>query len=149
MKKLILVSILALPAAAAFLSGEGDFPGLTGPYLGQKPPGMTPLVFAAGIISTDASEFSVSFPPAALRALKLDFEAGTGEPLGIGVIAVIQTFGDRINFHPHLHFPVTAGGLGAAGVFHEIARIDDARLSELFAREVLVMLVAKCTRSIL
>jgi len=38
---------------------------------------------------------------------------------------------------------VTCGGLDAAGVFHEIARIDDARLSELFAREVLAMLVAK------
>jgi len=71
------------------------------------------------------------------------FEAVTGEPLIPGVIAVIQTFGDRINFHPHLHLWVTAGGLDAKGVFHEIARIDDARLSELFAREVLAMLVAK------
>jgi len=80
---------------------------------------------------------------AALRALKLYFEAATGEPLIPGVIAVIQTFGDRINFHPHLHYLVTCGGLDAAGVFHEIARIDDSRLSELFAREVLAMLVAK------
>jgi hypothetical protein len=38
---------------------------------------------------------------------------------------------------------VTAGGLDATGVFHEIARIDDARLSELFAREVPAMLVGK------
>ena len=73
---------------------------------------------------------------AALRALKLYFEAEVGEPLIPGVIAVIQTFGDRINFHPHLHFLVTAGGLDAEGVFHEIARIDDARLSEPFVREV-------------
>ena len=80
---------------------------------------------------------------AALRALKLYFEAAAGEPLIPGVIAVIQTFGDRINFHPHLHYLVTCGGLDAAGVFHEIARIDDSRLSELFAREVLAMLVAK------
>lgn len=29
-----------------------DFPVLKGPYLGQKPPGMTPEVFAPGIIST-------------------------------------------------------------------------------------------------
>jgi len=80
---------------------------------------------------------------AALRALKLYFEAVAGESLIPGVIAVIQTFGDRINFHPHLHFLVTCGGLDAAGVFHEIARIDDARLSELFVREVLAMLVGK------
>ena len=32
-------------------------------------------------------------------------------------------------------------GLDAAGVFHEIPRIDDARLAELFAREVLSFLV--------
>ena len=28
-----------------------------------------------------------------------------------GVIAVIQTFGDRINLHPHLYFQVTEGGV--------------------------------------
>jgi hypothetical protein len=30
--------------------------------------------------------------------------------------AAIQTFGDRINFHPHLHFLVTEGGADKAGV---------------------------------
>ena len=29
-----------------------DFPVLKGPYLGQKPPGMNPEIFAPGIIST-------------------------------------------------------------------------------------------------
>ena len=29
-----------------------------------------------------------------------------------GVIAAIQTFGDRINVHPHRHFLVTEGRLG-------------------------------------
>jgi uncharacterized OB-fold protein len=28
-----------------------------------------------------------------------------------GVIAAIQTFGTKINFHPHLHFLVTEGGV--------------------------------------
>jgi len=32
-------------------SQKSDFPKLTGPYLGQKPPGMTPEIFAPGIIS--------------------------------------------------------------------------------------------------
>jgi len=32
---------------------EADFPELKGPYLGQKPPGMTPEIFAPGIISTE------------------------------------------------------------------------------------------------
>ncbi len=33
-------------------SQQDDFPVLRGPYLGQKPPGMMPKVFAPGIIST-------------------------------------------------------------------------------------------------
>lgn len=32
-----------------------DFPVLKGPYLGQKPPGMTPEIFAPGIISLEGS----------------------------------------------------------------------------------------------
>jgi hypothetical protein len=58
-----------------------------------------------------------------------------------GVIAAIQTFGDRINLHPHIHFLVTEGGVDEAGIFHKVSRIDDSRLVELFAREVLGFLV--------
>jgi len=32
-------------------------------YLGQKPPGMTPEVFAPGIFSTEATEFNAVFAP--------------------------------------------------------------------------------------
>jgi hypothetical protein len=60
-----------------------------------------------------------------------------------GVIAAIQTFGTRINFHPHLHFLVTEGGVNETGIFHKIPRIDDSRLAEIFAREVLGFLVHK------
>ena len=43
---------------------EADFPELKGPYLGQKPPGMTPEIFAPGIISNpDIKEFSITFSP--------------------------------------------------------------------------------------
>ena len=35
---------------------QDSFPVLRGPYLGQKPPGMKPKIFANGIISTDISE---------------------------------------------------------------------------------------------
>jgi Putative transposase len=52
-----------------------------------------------------------------------------------GVIAAIQTFGDRINLHPHLHFLVTEGGLDEAGIFYKISRFDDSRLASLFARD--------------
>jgi len=41
--------------------GEGPFPKLRGPYLGQEPPGMIPRPFAPGIISTDEDEGSSGF----------------------------------------------------------------------------------------
>jgi hypothetical protein len=36
---------------------------------------------------------------------------------------------------------VTEGGVDESGVFHKVSRIDDTRLTELFAREVLDFLV--------
>ncbi|MBN1272830.1 MAG: PD40 domain-containing protein [Candidatus Aminicenantes bacterium] len=40
-----------------------NFPVLKGPYLGQKPPGKTPEIFASGIISTDKRELNAVFSP--------------------------------------------------------------------------------------
>jgi hypothetical protein len=40
----------------ASCTGRNEFPTLKGPYLGQPPPGMTPEVFAPGLISTSDSE---------------------------------------------------------------------------------------------
>jgi len=77
----------------------------------------------------------------AFRSLTYYFEVVNGSALTPGVIATIQTFGDRINLH--LHFLVTEGGVDEAGVFHKLPRIDDSRLAELFAREVLADLVRK------
>jgi len=43
---------------------QSDFPELKGPYLGQKPPGMTWEIFASGIISTEHKEHStLAFSP--------------------------------------------------------------------------------------
>ncbi len=43
---------------------KAAFPVLKGPYLGQKPPGMTPEIFAPGIVSTEKGwEAAVSFSP--------------------------------------------------------------------------------------
>ena len=60
-------------AAAAFLCAmvlglAPEFFGRTGqtgqgPYFGQEPPGTTPKIFAPGIVSTPAHEFSCSFTP--------------------------------------------------------------------------------------
>jgi len=70
---------------------------------------------------------------AVLRALTRYFEIVAGSALMPGAIAAIQTFGDRINFHPHLHFLVTEGGMDGEGSFHFVPRIDDSRLEEIFA----------------
>jgi hypothetical protein len=79
----------------------------------------------------------------AARALTVYLEALTGEELVPGIFVVVQTFGDRINFHPHLHLLVTEGGVDRAGIFHRLPRLDDARLAEIFAREVLALLVSE------
>jgi len=42
---------------------QDDFPVLKGSYLGQKPPGMTPEVFAPDIISTNMNASTIVFSP--------------------------------------------------------------------------------------
>lgn len=49
-KKTILI-VWLLITAIAINAQQKEFPKLTGPYLGQKPPGMTPEIFAPGVIS--------------------------------------------------------------------------------------------------
>ncbi len=54
MKKRILISCLLLAAAIIIRAQQSDFPKLTGPYLGQKPPGVVPEVFGERL---DTDEF--------------------------------------------------------------------------------------------
>jgi len=64
MKKLILITCLLLSAALSINAQQTDFPKLTGPYLGQKPPGMTPEIFAPGFVSsTDFIEQGCTWSP--------------------------------------------------------------------------------------
>jgi Tol biopolymer transport system component len=54
----------SLASVISSLVAQSDFPVLKGPYLGQKPPGMTPAIFAPGIVSsTGFVEFKGSFSP--------------------------------------------------------------------------------------
>ena len=55
--------LLARTGETLSSSQPEDRPKLTGPYLGQKPPGMTPEIFAPGIISTGFSERLAAFTP--------------------------------------------------------------------------------------
>jgi len=58
-----------------------------------------------------------------------------------GIVAVIQTFGDRINFHPHIHVLVTEGGTALDGAFHHVCRFQDKVIQEIFTHEVFSMLL--------
>jgi len=60
-----------------------------------------------------------------------------------GVVAVIQTFCDRINFHPHIHVLITEGGTAPDGAFHHVGRFNDGALQEPFTREVFSLLLRK------
>jgi len=54
-----LIPALVVLAAASGFSRQTKKDPPSGPYLGQKPPGMTPEVFAPGIISTRADEYGL------------------------------------------------------------------------------------------
>jgi len=51
---------LLLGMAMVLHSSEVDFPKLAGPYLGQKPPGMTPEIFAPGVVSRDGIQMKLT-----------------------------------------------------------------------------------------
>ncbi len=64
MKILIILSISLVFGALDINAQKTDFPKLTGPYLGQKPPGITPEVFARGVISLEGRyELNAEFSP--------------------------------------------------------------------------------------
>ncbi len=58
---LVFTLLLFLPDKTFTQSNTSDMPVLKGPYLGQKPPGLKPEIFAPGIISTDLHEGSSGF----------------------------------------------------------------------------------------
>ena len=50
-----------------------------------------------------------------------------------GVVVCIQTFGDLVNFHPHLHCLVTDGCFMVNGWFYVLAEIDVRKLESRLA----------------
>jgi hypothetical protein len=73
---------------------------------------------------------------AAVQTLLKYFQAATGEELVLGVVACIQTFGDRINLHPHAHCLVSEGGEDKEGRFHQVGAFDDGLIARFFSGEV-------------
>ena len=64
-KLLILTIVVSLNTVLAqdSIKNASSFPHLEGPYLGQKPPGLIPEVFAPGIVSTEHFEAFGVFTP--------------------------------------------------------------------------------------
>jgi hypothetical protein len=67
------------------------------------------------------SELCVCGKEALMKYLK----TATEKNITPGIIAVIQSFGSRINFHPHLHFLVTEGGTDKKGPSHKVSQFND------------------------
>ncbi len=80
---------------------------------------------------------------AAVQALFKYFQATTGTELhpGVMVVGVIQTSGDRINFHAHLHLLVTEGGEHQHGIFHHLVEFQNGLIAEFFFHEVFALLL--------
>jgi hypothetical protein len=58
------VILIFILSTSCIKAQQDDIPVLKGLYLGQKPPGKIPEIFAPGVISTDsAREFSISLSP--------------------------------------------------------------------------------------
>jgi hypothetical protein len=59
----LLVVVLLLNACKPQkqLSKESGIPTIKNPYLGQKPPGLTPIPFAPGLVSTEIYEYASAF----------------------------------------------------------------------------------------
>lgn len=56
----LLLSVLIISSGS---HAQDDFPVLEGPYIGQNPPGLTPEVFAPGIVSKEHRDWTGRFTP--------------------------------------------------------------------------------------
>jgi len=63
MKKAALMSCLAVLAATSLLLSPGGSQDLTGPYFGQKPPGVMPEIFAPGLVSKEGDQAKLNISP--------------------------------------------------------------------------------------
>lgn len=65
MKQITIFVVIAISFAMMFnaCARKSDLPVLRGPYLGQELPGMTPKIFAPGIISTNMNASKIAISP--------------------------------------------------------------------------------------
>jgi len=78
------------------------------------------------------------------RCLVEFMRTALGLPEGIaGTIMVIHTFGEYLDFHPHLHALVADGLFTRSGVFHVLPNVSLRPLEELFRARVIAFLLEK------
>ena len=77
-------------------------------------------------------------------ALKTLFTTGSRNKKAVpGAVFAIQTFGDFLGFHPHLHILVSDGCFHENGMFTVLPDIDTKALERIFRHRILKMLLAK------
>lgn len=80
----------------------------------------------------------------AWRALRLYFAACLHDESAVpGAVGFLQTSGELLNFHRHIHLLVSDGGWSPDGTFHPLADFDPALVQRVFQGEVLRMLTDK------
>ena len=57
-----------------------------------------------------------------------------------GLVLCVQTSGESLNFNIHLHGMLTAGVFESASNFHQLSRLDQDKLSQIFCHHVLCAL---------
>jgi len=79
---------------------------------------------------------------AAYETVKELMSAAAGEEKGFrpGVVSMVQTFGDRANYHPHVHALATRGGWTDSGEWVPVPYVDERAAEELFRHKVLSLL---------
>ena len=78
----------------------------------------------------------------AWRSLRLYLQHALGSDTVPAAVLAIQTYGDQLNFHPHLHSLVAEGGWGRDdGTFQSVSWLDSDILSAIFRQQVLEMMV--------
>jgi hypothetical protein len=79
---------------------------------------------------------------AAAETAKQLLAAAAGEEEGFrsGIVSVVQTFGGRAKFHPHVHALVTRGGWTGSGEWVPVPYVDEGAAEELFRHKVMGLL---------
>jgi hypothetical protein len=77
---------------------------------------------------------------AAWQTVREMMAAAAGEQIRPGMVAVIQTFGSTINFHPHVHAIASRGGWTAEGQWIAVPHVDPKAAELVFRHKVLSML---------